>query len=97
MSPEMFDPSPARRGLDALLLRYPFFDVLKVERGNWNPEVSQVTAAWILVTLGQPSENEIEAFARWEFAIWKNTGAVYAMAGPAGPVSDDPIIEVEHA
>jgi hypothetical protein len=91
-----FEPSPARRGLDALLARYPHFDVLYVERGSAQgemyPLVDSISAPWIMVTLGQPSEGEIEAFARWEFAIWKNTGSVYTMAD--GAVSDDPIIEV---
>jgi|SRR5215472_1274064 len=85
-----FEPSPARRGLDALLARYPHFDVLYVERGS--AEHTRIAAPWIIVTLGQPSDNEIEAFARWEFAIWKNTGAVYTVED--GAVADDPIIEV---
>jgi len=91
---EVFTASPARRGLDSLLARYPHFDVLYVERGSANPEETRVAAPWILVTLGQESQGEIEAWARWHFAIWKNTGAVFRMTGPNGPVEDDPYITV---
>ena len=98
MSTNPFTASPARRGLDELLKHYPFFDVLYIERGNAETEMriqgAPFSAAWILVTLGQPSEGEIEAFARWEFAIWKNTGAVYRVV--SGAVQDPAIIEVPH-
>jgi len=98
MSTNPFTASPARRGLDELLKRYPFFDVLYIERGSTESELRTegplIAAPWILVSLGQPSENEIEAFARWEFAIWKNTGAVYRVVD--GAVQDPAIIEVPH-
>lgn len=98
-----FDPLPARRGLDALLALYPHFDVIKVElqlpavlysetipQRRWEQGIA---GPWLLVTLGQPSEGENEAYARWEFAIWKRTGAVYRV-GLDGAVPDDPIITV---
>src|SRR4029077_5452724 len=87
-----FRPTPARRGLDELLSRYPFLDVLVVMWGG-EPLLGPETSPWLRVTLGQRSLGEEEAWARWEFAIWKTTGAVYSMR-QGGAVSDDPIIEV---
>jgi hypothetical protein len=80
-----FTPSRVRRGLDALLARYEFFDVVRVE---WPPE-----SPWVLVTLGQRSEGLDEVWARWEFAIWKSTGAVYQLDA-TGAVGDDPLIHI---
>lgn len=94
-----FDPSPARKGLDALLERYPHFDLLSVdwqigsEYRSGAPDWTYIVGPWLLVTLGEPSDTStpepIRAWARWEFAIWKHTGAVHSMEG--GAVSDDPI------
>lgn len=90
----MFEPSAVRKGLDDLLAFYPFFDVISVEWQvtehplgfpiEWGP--------WVLVKLGQASEGETQAFAVWQFAIWRTTGAVHAMS--EGAVSDDPIFPV---
>jgi hypothetical protein len=94
MASDPFRPSLARRGFDALLGRHPHLDVLKVEWGEEDSDVSRITDPWLLVTLGQPSDGAVEAFARWEFAIWKRTGSVYTV-NRHGAVNDDPIIEVE--
>jgi hypothetical protein len=79
-----FEPSPARQGLNLLLRAYPHFDVVDVV---WQGE----GAPWVLVSLGQPGEGDVQAWAVWSFAIFKRTGAVHTMRAPAGPVSDDPI------
>jgi hypothetical protein len=55
-----------------------------------------IVGPWVLVKLGQPSETMrsepliLPAWATWEFAIWKVTGAVYRV-GADGAVPDDPI------
>lgn len=87
-----FETSLARRGLDALLERYPFFDLLDVKRSVGGERYGLIGNPWMVVVLGQRSEGESEAFARWEFAIWLSTGAVHSLRD--GAVSDDPIIEV---
>lgn len=90
-----FVPTPARRGLDKLLELHPHLELVKAsatvpvgENDAWTP--------WLLVTLGQPSERREpgtpEAWAIWQFAIWKTTGAVHTI-GHDGAVSDDPILE----
>lgn len=48
------------------------------------------SSPWLRVDLGQPSEGESEAYARWSFAIWRSTGAVHRMSD--GAVDDDPFI-----
>jgi hypothetical protein len=95
-----FEPSPARRGLDALLKLYPFHDLIAVD---WQIDESEgvqtFVGPWVLVDLGQPSETvrlglsgDVAAWATWRFAIWRSTGAVHVL-GHDGAVSDDPIIE----
>jgi len=92
---EVFTPSLARRGLDELLTRYPHLDLLWIERGADEILTPRgVTKEWTIVTLGQPSQGKTEAWARFMFAVWNRTGAVYRMAGPGGPVEDDPYITV---
>jgi hypothetical protein len=91
--------SRVRRSLDALLARYHGYDVVsidwQIERlppdviAQDHPLASQ--GPWVLVELGQPSEtfDEMPAWAIWQFAIFKATGAVHSMRD--GAVSDDPI------
>jgi hypothetical protein len=91
--PDLFQPSPARQGLDQLLGFYPHLDLLEVE---WQVEegpggIPVSFGPWVLVKLGQASEGLAPAWAVWHFAIWRNTGAVHTMRGPLGEVSDDPI------
>lgn len=95
-----FEPSPARKGLDALLALHPGFDVLAVEwQGRpstpepFPPFAPSTPGPWLCVDLGQASEGEVEAFAVWRFAILKTTGAVYGI-GHDGAVADDPLLEV---
>ena len=91
-----FDPSPARRGLDALLRANPALDVVSVD---WGPRSFEdgidvdAPSPWLLVELGQRSMGVAEVWARHPYAIWKATGSVYGMRG--GAVDDDPLIEVE--
>ena len=81
-----FEASEARRGFDALLRAYPHLDPVLVE---WKP-------TWLLVDLGQPGERKepggFDAWAVWQFAIFRRTGAVHTL-DYTGAVSDDPIIE----
>jgi len=90
MSTDPFTPSLVRRGLNELLLRYPHLDLVQV---MW-PDSEEMLEPWVLVVLGQHSEGMKPAWARWQFAIWKQTGSVYRME--SGAVEDDPIIEVPH-
>ena len=78
-----------RRALDELLTAYPFFDVLKIE---WGLDDEGFTGPypWLLVELGQPSEDDAEVWARHRFAIWKSTGAVHGLQHD-GSVTDDPL------
>jgi len=88
---EVFTPSLARRGFDELLVRFPHLDVVNVSWAE-TKEAELISQPWVLVTLGQPSQGEILAWARWQFAIWKPTGSVYRMEH--GAVEDDPYITV---
>lgn len=90
------EPTLARRGLDLLLATYPGFDLLKVD---WQlPEDWQLFGAsaergagpWLLVVLGQRSDDGSEVWARHHFAIWKRTGAVHGVQHD-GSVTDDPL------
>ena len=76
-----FETSPARRGLDELLRSAPHLDVLSVTQSD----------VWTLVVLGQRSEDESEAWARHNYAIFKRTGAVHGL-GHDGAVTDDPVL-----
>ena len=95
MTTNVFEPTLARQALDELLTRYPHMDVLSIEWGNHDPEGASLHPDWTLVCLGQPSAGGHEAWARWHFAIFKRTGAVYRMVGPKGPVEDPAIIEIK--
>jgi hypothetical protein len=81
-----FDPSPARRGLDLLLATYPHLDLIELE---W-----QADGPWLLVTLGQESDDEPKVFARHPYAILRSTGAVHGIQHD-GAVTDDPILAPE--
>lgn len=78
--------SHARAGLDLLLATHADWDVLVVDwqRGRG------LTGPWVLVTLGQASSGDAEAFVRHHFAIWKATGNVYGVQD--GAVTDDPLL-----
>jgi hypothetical protein len=75
-------PSLVRQALDALMRAYPMFDLVAIE---WTPD-----GPWVLVSLGQPSEGDTLAWGRWEFAIWRRTGAIHLMQN--GAVSDEPAL-----
>ena len=95
MSGEPFAPSPARRGLDELMRRYPHFDLVRAwipGRDEHAPMNPWSPSPWLMVELGQAGEGPGNAYAVWAFAIWRSTGAVHTV-GAAGDVSDDPILE----
>lgn len=92
--------SKIRPALNELLRRYPGFDLVSIDwqigdpLGRLRPPVTEHTGTWVLVRLGQPSENfdETPAWALWGFAIFKATGALHTWGQDApGAVSDDPI------
>jgi len=99
-----FEPSLVRLALDELLRLYPMFDLASVdwqlpvpivlysEGVPARPWEGGIVGPWVLVKLGQPSAtfDEAPAWATWEFAIWKVTGALYRV-GADGAVPDDPI------
>jgi hypothetical protein len=79
-----FEASEARRGIDALLRAYPHLDIVLVQ---WKP-------TWVLIDLGQPGEKGSygeDAWAVWQFAVFRATGAVHTL-DHMGAVSDDPIL-----
>lgn len=86
----VFEPSPARRGLDLLLATHPHLDVVRVASPTDTPEASP----WLLVDLGQRSADGSDAYAVWRFAVWRSTGAVHGIDHD-GAVSDDPILTLE--
>lgn len=79
-----FRVSKARRGLDLLLRSMPMYELVEAEWQEGGP--------WLLVTLGQLSDDGNDAFARHPFAIWKHTGAVHGIEAN-GAVTDDPVME----
>ena len=82
------EPTTVRYALDELLRAHPFYDVVAVD---WQlAEDTRDAGPWVLVTLGQPSDDGEPPWARWEFAIWKRTGDVYAVQW--GLVGEEPII-----
>jgi hypothetical protein len=92
----MVEPSPARRGLDALLARFPTYDLLALDWDPGRPMPGRRAGdlnvnPWLIVDLGQRSDGGTEAWAASKFAIWKSTGAVHTL-GADGAVSDDPIL-----
>ena len=92
----MFEPSSARRGLDALLARFPMYDLLALDWDPGRPVQGRRAGdlnvnPWLIVELGQRSDGSTEAWTASKFAIWKSTGAVHTI-GADGAVSDDPIL-----
>lgn len=83
------EPTPFRRGLDWLLAMHPGFDLLDATMPGRSVGFP---AAWLVIELGQPSEDEaaLGAYAVHRYAIWKNTGAVHFL-GADNAVSDEPI------
>jgi hypothetical protein len=92
-----FEPSLARRGIDALLALFPWREIQAIDSQPERPllatdvttgEVSELTrfaaGPWVLVTFVGGSE----------FAIWKRTGTVYYV-GHDGAVDEDPFIELK--
>jgi hypothetical protein len=86
----MTKPTRERLALDRLLAIYRTFDVLHVD---WQlPSETGSAGPWLLVELGQRSDNGVEAWARHRFAIWKATGATHGV-GSDGAVLDPPLLE----
>jgi hypothetical protein len=86
----MMHPTTERRALDRLLDLFPAFDLLDV---NWQlPSDTNAGGPWLLVRLGQRSDDGYEAWAVHHFAIWKTTGAVHGIDAD-GAVIDPPLIE----
>jgi hypothetical protein len=79
----MTEPTRERLALDRLLALFPTFDVLRVD---WQ------LSPWLLVELGQRSDDGAEAWARHCFAIWKLTGATHGI-DTYGAVIDPPFLE----
>lgn len=91
---DVFAPSLARQGLDLLLFMHKHLDLVSID---WQvpSNVHDFGGPWLLVELGQPSDDFDEqrpAWAIWRYAIWKTTGAVHRI-GHDGAVDDDPIAE----
>lgn len=109
MTESPFEPSRVRRAVDALLARYPYFDLLYVDWQRKGVEVASLarlgdlpsfrfypddlTLPWVRVWLGEPAVRG-DAWAIWPFAIWKTTGDVYRV-GADGAVGDEPLIRGE--
>jgi len=88
-----FEPSPARRGLDALLRTHPHLELVDADWQGWNMPPGDVAGPWLLVMLGQPSADGSDNFAIYPFAIFKRTGAVHGYDPDLpGAVTDDPIL-----
>ena len=85
-----FEASPARKGLDWLLAYMPHLELVDAD---WQrPEGVTGGGAggpWLLVTLGQLSDEGGDVFALHPYAIWKRTGAVHGMRD--GAVVDPPL------
>ena len=94
----MREPTIERRALDLLLAMHPFFDLLEVD---WQLAIEDegetirpFIGPWLLVTLGQRSQDGGPVWARHRFAIWKATGAVHGVEED-GAVTDDPLFVVD--
>jgi hypothetical protein len=88
------EPSTTRRGLDQLLRSFPTWDLIEVDwqlaLDGEHETVRAFVGPWLLVTLGQPSEDGGPYWAKHHFAIWKETGAVHGLLHD-GSVTDDPL------
>lgn len=96
------EPTIERRALNALLVMFPDFDLLGVDwqrpadylahrQGSGSIGDLGEPGPWLLVYLGQRSDDGFEAWARHDYAIWKRTGAVH-LVGADGAVIDPPLI-----
>jgi hypothetical protein len=79
-----------RLALDHLLYTFADFDLLEVD---WQlPDVGRADPGpWLLVTLGQRSDDGGHAWARRRYAIWKRTGAIHGIDAD-GAVIDPPLV-----
>jgi hypothetical protein len=84
-----------RRALDALLARYPDFDLLAVD-WQTGPDGNELHRVWLLVELGQRAADGSDAWARHRFAVWRRTGAVHGLSLD-GAVTDDPLFVATRA
>lgn len=84
------EPTTERRAIDELLAVFPWFDVLDVD---WQlpDETRSDSGPWVLVTIGQRSDDGAEAWAQHRYAIWKRTGAVHGIDA-TGAVIDPPLL-----
>lgn len=89
----MPDPTVERRGLDALLNAMPFFDLLAVDWQLDEPLGWNGPGPWLMVTLGQRSDDGAHAWATHTYAIWKRTGAVHLVTAD-GEVIDPPYLRL---
>lgn len=93
-----------RQALNNLLALHPEFDVLRVDWQLGERELcnhldcesgkpcfrsaGMIPGPWLMVTLGQRSDDGAEAWAERTYAIWKSTGAIHFLQHD-GSVSDD--------
>jgi len=77
-----------RQALDRLLAAHPDWDLIRV---SWmTPEDRMFVSPWLIVVLGQRSEDGSEAWAHHRYAIWKKTGAIHGIQDD-NSVTDDPL------
>jgi hypothetical protein len=100
----MSEPSWARKGIDLLLAYRPDWDVARIEDGH---HVLRIPPAFLDEVGRRFAEHRVRDIASpWviadlvtgegvlvEFAVWRETGAVYRMDGPA--VREDPFLVPE--
>lgn len=104
VSEDPFKPGRVRRAIDALLARYPYFDLVEVD---WHQAEAPVPLRpyrfserplefepWVSVKLGEPSVTGVARWAVWQFEIWRATGDVYRV-DHWGAVEDEPLIRGE--
>lgn len=77
-----------RKGLDALLEMHPDWDLLGLDWQLIGDGIG--SGPWLLVQMGQRSDDGAEASARHQYAIWKRTGALH-LVDSHGAVIDPPI------
>jgi hypothetical protein len=90
---EPFQTSPGRQGFDLLLRAYPHLDPISLTMpGDTSHEHDHFVEMrpWLIVKLGQPSADGAAAWAVYEFAVFRHTGAVHRMRD--GEVLDPAIL-----